>query len=232
MLVPAADAIERPGKALDDKTNMSFESRLVRKIKTQCNDFYSYQGIFVATPSGLLLAGPHHDAHDARKVEKPLRERLEKWKTTSPSDRLMTKEVFFKAVAELAKEETRKRYPAGGLVLSVNCRDLPRPEAKTFLRCIVRCTTKITLGSANPRLGPSCRNSRSRAPSGKLNATSWKGWLAFTSSISCEATRRPSHRRRWSADLTAEVIDVNDNLVLLALQEGWTRHSETPKTRR
>ena len=65
MLVPAADAIERPGKALDDKTNMSFESQLVRKIKTQCNDFYSYQGIFVATPSGLLLAGTHHDARDA-----------------------------------------------------------------------------------------------------------------------------------------------------------------------
>ncbi len=42
----------------------------------------------------------------------------------------MTKEVFSKAVAELAKEEARKRYPTGGLVLSVICRDLPRPDAK------------------------------------------------------------------------------------------------------
>ena len=84
-LVPAADAIERPGKALDDKTNMSFESQLVRKIKTQCNDFYSYQGIFVATPSGLLLAGTHHDARDARKVEKLLRD----WKSGRPLHRVI-----------------------------------------------------------------------------------------------------------------------------------------------
>ena len=108
MLVPAADAIERAGKALDDKTNTSLESRLMKKIKTQATgDFYSYQGIFVATPSGKLLAGTHHDARDVRKVEKLLREGLEKWKTTSPADRLMTEDVFSVAVAELAKEEGR-----------------------------------------------------------------------------------------------------------------------------
>ena len=129
MLVPAADAIERAGKALDDKTNTSLESRLMKKIKTQATgDFYSYQGIFVATPSGKLLAGTHHDARYPRKVEKLLREGLEKWKTISPSDRLMTKEMFSKVVAELAKEEGRKRYPDGGLVLSVICRDLPGPN--------------------------------------------------------------------------------------------------------
>jgi len=129
MLVPAADAIERPGKALDDKTNTSLESRLMKKIKTQATgDFYSYQGIFVATPSGKLLAGTHHDARYPRKVEKLLREGLEKWKTISPSDRLMTKEMFSKVLAELAKEKGRKRYPDGGLVLSVICRDLPGPN--------------------------------------------------------------------------------------------------------
>lgn len=125
-LVPTADAIERPGKALDDKTNTSFESRLVRKIKTQSNDFYSYQGIFVATPSGRLLAGTHHDARYPRKVEKLLREGLEKWKTIPRSDRLMTREMFATAQAELAKEVAKKRYPSDGLVLSVICRDLPR----------------------------------------------------------------------------------------------------------
>ena len=129
MLVPAADAIERPGKALDDKTNTSLESRLMKKIKTEATgDFYSYQGIFVATPSGKLLAGTHHDARYPRKVEKLLRDGLEKWKTISPSDRLMTKEMFSKVEAELAKEEERKRYPDGGLVLSVICRDLPGPN--------------------------------------------------------------------------------------------------------
>ena len=126
MLVPAADAIERPGKALDDKTNTSFESRLMKKIKTQATgDFYSYQGIFVATPSGKLLAGTHHDARYPRKVEKLLRDGLEKWKTISPSDRLMTKEMFSKVVAELAKEEGRKRYPDGGCLLYTS----PSPRA-------------------------------------------------------------------------------------------------------
>ena len=132
MLVPAADAIERPGKALDDKTNISFEGRLMRKIKTQCNDLTSYQGIFVATPSGQLLAGTHHDARHVRKVEKLLREALEKWKTISPSDRLMTKDAFSQALAELAKEEARSQYPDDGLVLSVICRDLPLANPKTF----------------------------------------------------------------------------------------------------
>ncbi|MCH2401260.1 MAG: hypothetical protein MK364_19250, partial [Pirellulales bacterium] len=84
-----------------------------------CNDFYSYQGIFVATPSGQLLAGTHNDARDVRKVEKLLRAGLEKWQTISRGDRLMTQDMFSEAVAELAKEEERSKYPAGGLVLSV-----------------------------------------------------------------------------------------------------------------
>ncbi|MCH2400153.1 MAG: hypothetical protein MK364_13645, partial [Pirellulales bacterium] len=83
MLIPTADSIEQPGKALDDKTNTSFVGHLMRRIKEQCNDFYSYQGIFVATPSGQLLAGTHHDARDVRKVEKLLRAGLEKWQTIS-----------------------------------------------------------------------------------------------------------------------------------------------------
>ena len=61
-LVPAADAIERPGKSLEDGTN--FESRFVQKVKKQCNDLATYQGVFVATPSGLLLAGSHEAIHD------------------------------------------------------------------------------------------------------------------------------------------------------------------------
>lgn len=122
--VPAADQIERPGKSLEDGT--SFESRLVQKIKKQCNDLASYQGVFVATPNGLLLAGSHEDMHDPRKVEKLMRQGLEKWAKQSPVERLMTKEVFAQAVAELGEVNRRSRYPQDGLVLRVICRDLPR----------------------------------------------------------------------------------------------------------
>lgn len=124
MFVPTADQIERPGKSLEDGT--SFESRLVQKIKKQCNDLASYQGVFVATPNGLLLAGSHEDMHDPRKVETLMRKGLEKWGKHSPAERLMTKDVFAKAAAELGEVERRSRYPQDGLVLSVICRDLPR----------------------------------------------------------------------------------------------------------
>ena len=116
-VIPAADQIERPGKSLEDGT--SFESRLVQKIKKQCNDLATYQGVFVATPNGLLLAGSHEDMHDPRKVEKLLRRGLEKWGKLTAAERLMTGEVFARAVAELGELEGRSRYPQDGLVLSV-----------------------------------------------------------------------------------------------------------------
>src|SRR5438270_875929 len=128
MVVATADRIERPGKSLEDGT--SFESRLVQKIKKQANNLATYQGVFVATPSGLLLAGSHEDMHDARKVEKLMRRGLEKWGKHSPAERLMSKEVFARAVTELGDVERKSQYPQDGLVLSVICRDLPRsPQA-------------------------------------------------------------------------------------------------------
>jgi hypothetical protein len=123
-LIPTGDQIERPGKSLEDGTN--FESRLVQKIKKQCNDLATYQGIFVATPGGLLLAGSHEDMHDVRKVEKLLRRGLDRWATLSPAERLMPREDFARAVADLAEVDGKSRYPEDGLVLSVVCRDLPR----------------------------------------------------------------------------------------------------------
>lgn len=131
-LVPVGDSIERPGTALDEESNTSFESRLVRRVKTQCNDSYSYQGMFVATPSGLLLAGSHEAPRDPVKAEQVLREGLEKWHNVSPAERLMTKEVFAEAVAELAKEEEKRQYPEDGLVLRVICRDLPLSDPTQF----------------------------------------------------------------------------------------------------
>jgi len=124
LFVPTADMIERPGKSLEDGT--SFESRFVQRIKKQCNDLASYQGVFVATPNGSLLAGSHEDMHDARKVETLMRRGLERWEKLPPRERLMAGEVLARAVADLGEVERSSQYPRDGLVLSVICRDLPR----------------------------------------------------------------------------------------------------------
>jgi hypothetical protein len=88
--------------------------------------------VFVAAPSGLLLAGSHEDMHDPRKFERLMRRGLEKWETLSAAERLMTKEVFARAVAELGEIEGRSQFPQDGLLLSVTCRDLPRsPKPST-----------------------------------------------------------------------------------------------------
>jgi hypothetical protein len=128
-VIPTADQIERPGKSLEEGT--TFESRLVQKIKKQCNDLATYQGVFVVTPSGLLLAGSHEASHDARKVEMLLRQGLEKWGKLSAAQRLMTRAVFAKAVAELGEVEGKSQFPRDGLVLSMICRDLPRSKPST-----------------------------------------------------------------------------------------------------
>lgn len=122
--VLTADQIERPGKSLEDGT--SLESRLVQKIKKQCNDLATYQGVFVATPSGSFLAGSHEDVHDPRKVEMSMRQGLEKWGKLTPAERLMAKEEVAKALAELDEVERKNQHPRDGLMLSVICRDLPR----------------------------------------------------------------------------------------------------------
>ncbi|MDA1054714.1 MAG: hypothetical protein O3C40_30170 [Planctomycetota bacterium] len=124
MFVPTADQIERPGKSLE--TGTSFESRLVQKIKKQCNDLATYQGVFVATPNGLLLAGSHEAVHDPRKVEQHMRQGLEKWAKLSAAERLLSEAEFADALAELGAVEGKSQYPQDGLVLSSFCRDLPR----------------------------------------------------------------------------------------------------------
>ena len=193
LVVPTADQIERPGKSLEDGT--SFESRFVQKIKKQCNNLATYQGVFVATPNGLLLAGSHEAIHDARKVEKLMRRGLEKWGKLSPAERLMTKDVFAKAVAELADVEGKSQYPHDGLVLSVVCRDLPRSPKPSKLPQPKRLQSGLRLVPQRERRVLSCPSSRSKAPSRKFRATSWKGWPVSISSIWSGATRRPFHNR-------------------------------------
>jgi hypothetical protein len=129
-MIPTADAIERPGKSLEEGTN--FESRFVQRIKKECNDLATYQGVFIATPGGSLLAGSHEAIHDPRKVEQVMRRGLEKWGKRTAARRLMARDVLARAVAELDEVEGRSQFPSDGLVLRVICRDLPRrPKPST-----------------------------------------------------------------------------------------------------
>lgn len=223
LLIPTADRIERPGKSLEDGTNL--ESRLVQKIKKQCNNLATYQGIFVATPSGLLLAGSHEDIHDVRKVEKLLRKGLDKWETLSPAERLMSKETFAKAVTELEEVEGQSRFPDGGLVLEVICRDLPRtPKPSTSRSKNAYNQDYAWFRKAEARAflpGQPVKGARLKVPRDLVERLARFHYVdlvrGHTAAFPAKAVER--------ADLTVEVIDVRGNLVSLGFR-GRTRTSE------
>ena len=166
----------------------------MQKIKKQCNDLATYQGVFVATPSGLLLAGSHEDIHDPRKVEKLMRRGLEKWGKLSAAERLMTKDVFAKAVAELDEVEGKSQFPQDGLVLSVICRDLPRSPKPSTSPSRNAYNQDYAWFRKGRGAGFPARAADPRRQA-KFAATSWKGWPASTSSILSGATRRPFPNR-------------------------------------
>lgn len=119
--VPVADQLDHLEAGTD------FESRFLQKVKKQSHSFYSYQGIYLAAPSGMLMAGSHEAVHDMKKIEKILQQGLEKWQKLPAKDRLLSKEEFARAVAERGERPGRgqKHYPQDGLVLRLFCRDLP-----------------------------------------------------------------------------------------------------------
>jgi hypothetical protein len=223
LLVPAADQIERPGKSLEDGT--SFESRLVQKIKKQCNDLATYQGVFVATPSGMLLAGSHEDMHDPRKVERLLRRGLERWGTLSAAERLMTKEVFATAVAEQGEVEGRNRYPHDGLVLSVICRDLPRspkPGTSPSRNAYNQDSAWFRKGEARAFLPLTpIQGARQQVPRDLVERLARFHFVDLVRGHTAPFPQRAVEH----AEITAEVIDVKGNLVALGYK-GRTRTSE------
>jgi hypothetical protein len=222
-VIATADAIERPGKSLEDGTN--FESRFVQKIKKECNDLATYQGVFLATPAGSLLAGSHEAIHDPRKVEQVVRRGLEKWEKLSAAERRMTRDALARAVAELDEVNGKSQFPENGLVLRVICRDLPR--------------------SPKPRTPPSrnaynqdyawFRKDEARAflPDQPMKGATGQvrrelverlARLHFVDLVRGHTAPFPQ-KAVECADLTAEVIDRKDNLVSLAYK-GRTRTSE------
>jgi hypothetical protein len=223
MVIPAADQIERPGKSLEDGT--SFESRLVQKVKKQCNDLATFQGVFVATPSGLLLAGSHEDMHDARKVEKLMRRGLEKWAKLPAAERLMTKEVFAKAVAELDEVEGKSQYPQGGLVLSVVCRDLPRspkPSTSPSRNAYNQDYAWFRKGEARAFLPEQpVKGAKGQVRRDLVERLARFHFVDLVRGHTASFPQKAVER----AELAAEVIDVKGNLVSLGYK-GRTRTSE------
>jgi hypothetical protein len=222
-VIPTADAIERPGKSLEEGNN--FESLFVQKIKKEANNLATYQGVFLATPSGFLLAGSHEATHDARKVEQVMLKGLEKWAKLLPAERLMTKDKLALAVAELEAVEGQSQYPADGLVLSVICRDLPRakkPKASVY-------------GNPYNQDYAWFRKDEARAflPKQLVQGAKWNVPRDLLERLACfhfvdlvrGHTASFPKKAVEHAELTAEVIDVQGHLVSLGYK-GRTRTSE------
>jgi hypothetical protein len=223
LVVPTADQIERPGKSLEEGT--SLESRLVQKIKKQCNDLATYQGVFLATSNGLLLAGSHEDMHDPRKVEKLMRAGLEKWGKLSAAERLMSKEEFARAVAELGEVDGKSQFPQDGLVLRVTHRDLPRspkPSSSPGRNAYNQDFAWFRKGEARAFLPEQpIKGARGEVRRDLVERLACFHFVdlvrGHTASFPQQAVER--------AELTAEVIDRQGNLVSLGYK-GRTRTSE------
>ena len=223
LVVPTADQIERPGKSLEEGTN--FESRFVQKVKKQCNDLATYQGVFVATPNGLLLAGSHEAIHDPRKVEALLRRGLAKWGKLSTTARLMTKAEYAKAVAELDGVEGRSRFPRGGLVLRVICRDLPRrPRPSTSPSRNAYNLDYAWYRKAEARAFLPEKPTKGARGIVRRDLVERLARFHFVDLVRGHTASFPQ-KAVERAELTAEVIDVRDNLVSLGYK-GRTRTSE------
>jgi hypothetical protein len=114
--VPAADAVRRLQRGCDP------ECRLFRTIAEQghraglTEPTDTRQGIYAATPSGLLLGS--NNATTPGRVAEMLRRALHRWASLSREERLLPGLPPPAASVD--------RYPTDGLVLQVAVRDLPR----------------------------------------------------------------------------------------------------------
>ena len=209
MVVPVADNLSRSDKWLQDSIGTG-------------------QGVFVTTPSGLLLSGSHEAIHDARKAEKHIREGLKKWEKLSRAKRLMTKKVFAKAVSDLASIERRNQYPRDGLVLSVTCRDLPR--STKVHRCAACDKNYYNLDYAWFRKGEArafvprhpIRGAKQEVPRDLMERLARFHFVDFVRGNTLSYPQQAVEH----AELTAEVVDLKGHLVSL-WYEGRTRTSES-----
>ena len=124
--VPAADEV---GLLQNERTGGP-EARLFRKIAEQghyggrTKPTATRQGIYAATPSGILLASAN--TNEPHTIADLMRKALGKWKTLDRSERLQA-DAPERSPPDRFRLEAR--YPEGGLVLQVFSRDLPRGDA-------------------------------------------------------------------------------------------------------
>jgi hypothetical protein len=154
-----------------------------------------------------------------------MRDGLEKWQKLSREERLLPKDAFVQAQADLAELDRASQYPRDGLVLSVVCRDLPRnarptgdKNEKRFNQDYAwfRKAEARAFLPAEPIKGARQHVSRDlveRLARVHLIDVAW----GHTAPFPQKAVER--------AELTAEVIDVNGDRVTLSYQ-GRTRASE------
>jgi len=173
----------------------------------------------------LLLAGSHEAIHDPRQVEQLIRRGLAKWGKLSAAERLLSKEVFAKAVAELSEVDGKSQFPQDGLVLRVICRDLPRspqPSTSPSRNAYNQDDAWFRKGEARAFLPeqpiPGAKEKVRRDLVERLAR------FHFVDLVRGHTASFP-HKAVERAELTAEVMDVQGNLVSLGYK-GRTRTSE------
>jgi hypothetical protein len=125
---PEVQELAKKFIAAADETNVILHQRgpeqsaLWKKIGAQGHYKGPGQGIYVATPSGALLASTNQ--RDAKVAAETLRKGLAAWESMKPEERRMSG----KPAPE--PEGLTRLYPEGGLVLQAFYRDLPRKEGE------------------------------------------------------------------------------------------------------
>jgi hypothetical protein len=122
--VPAADEVGRLQR------DVGPEGKLFRTVaeqghyagRTEPTD--TRQGIYATAPSGVMLASVN--TRSAGEVEAMLRRALDRWNEMPEADRYLSSD---RADAAPLRRRREHDYPADGLVLRVNSRDLPRAAA-------------------------------------------------------------------------------------------------------
>ena len=123
--VPSADEVGRLQREKDD------DCRLFQKIAEQGHYGgrlgVTRQGLYCATPSGVLLASGNTNNPDA--VARMLQKALTAWDALPEERRYLAADAKY-----TPKFRPESKYPLDGLVLKSVCRDLPRDSVKPVWR--------------------------------------------------------------------------------------------------
>lgn len=214
--VPVADEVARLQSGEDA------ECRLFQKIAEQghyagrSRPSGTRQGTYAAAPSGVLLASMN--SNDPARIAAMLQRALEKWETLSREERLLPEDPRA-STADLRRGE--RLYPADGLVLRVHSRDLPREQqaAGWLAAAWNQDMAWFTKAEARRFLPERPRDGRKHdVPDPLIRRLARAHMVDNVRGQTWPFEDREVEKAR----LTAEVIDVQENIVSLRL-EGETR---------